>query len=183
MRQFTNTIEINVKKDQVWDLLYNRFGEAVVYNPMVDASHTIETSGSGTGSERKCNFDPNGKNAVCERITETRGEESFDIEIFDGGLPMMDKMNATVKLTELGDRTSTAFTISYTTKPAFMGGMMKMPMKKKMMSVLVGLKYHLETGELVDKDNIKSIMREYKSLSSTQKFAPVSQELGFSPAA
>ena len=57
MKQFTNTIEINASKEKVWDVLYNRFGDAAVYNPMVEASHSIETSGTGTGSERKCNFD------------------------------------------------------------------------------------------------------------------------------
>ena len=52
-----------------------------------------------------------------------------------------------------------------------MGGIMKGMMKKKFFDVLIGLKYHLETGGLVDDKNIKAIKKNFYKGQSELDFA------------
>ena len=169
-REVTLDINLNTGKKELWDQLFNRFGEVNVFNPLIEGSHhTVGVQGE-VGCERQCDLD--GRRSVQERIVAARGNDSFDIEIIKGGLPMMDKMNGTFDLRALGaDQTMVSFTMKFTTKPAFMGGLMKGMMAKMLFKMLVGLKYHLETGNLVTKENIKAIMKDYKRLQVDEAFA------------
>jgi hypothetical protein len=83
----------------------------------------------------------------------------------------MDEMKATIDLKTLHENsTRVFFTMSYNTKPAFMGALMKGMMTKMLNKLLIGLKYHLETGKSVTKENIKYIARSYNNLYSNDSF-------------
>jgi len=58
----------------------------------------------------------------------------------------------------------------FSTKPGFMAALMKNMVGSMLFKMLIGLKYHLETGELVDKGNSKSIFHKYKKLPENGQF-------------
>ena len=169
-RKVTVEMDINSSKEKVWDVLFNRFGEVNLFNPLIEGSHHTSGKAGEVGCERQCDLDS--KNSIHEKITAARGNDSFDIEIIKGGLPMMDKMKATIDLESLHENsTRVFFTMNYNTSPAFMGALMKGMMKKMFAKVLIGLKYYLETGNEVTKENIKNIYNEYFTLNNNHSFA------------
>jgi hypothetical protein len=168
-RTISLEIEINSSKDKVWDVLFNQFGNVNNFNPLIEGSRPVGDIQGAVGAERSCDITSSSK--IHERIAAVRGTESFDVEILEGGLPMMDKMDGTWEIEELGpDRTKATFHFSYTTKPAFMAGILKSPMTKSMQGLVVGLKYHMETGGLVTKKNVKKIVKEYNKLPTDSAF-------------
>lgn len=168
-RKVSIDIDISAGKDSVWDMIYNRFGEVNNFNPLIEGSHHSNGAKGEVGCERVCDLDA--KNSIHERIVAARGNESFDVEIIKGGLPMMDKAMATFDLTVLSDsRTKVTFTMNFTSKPAFMAPLLKGMMAKMLKKMLVGLKYHLETDQLVTKSNINSIMKGYRKLHDSESF-------------
>lgn len=169
MREVQQTIHIHAPKEKVWDVLFNRFGEINNFNPLIEGSHYIKGDKGFVGCERHCDIDS--KHSVLERITRAESGLNFDVEIFEGGLPMMDKMQARFDLTEKsGDQTEVLLTVTYSTKPAFIGGLMKGKMSRLFFKMLIGLKYHLETGELVSKEDIKEIHKAYNDLGANESF-------------
>lgn len=168
-RKVTIDIDINASKEQVWDLLYNRFGEVNNFNPLIEGSHHSQGAKGEVGCERVCDLDA--KNSIHEKIVAARGNESFDVDIIKGGLPMMGEAKATIDLKAIsGSQTNVTFTMNFTSKPAFMAPLMKGMMAKMLKKMLVGLKYHLETDQLVTKSNINSIMKGYRNLQNNQSF-------------
>lgn len=170
LREVIIEITTNNSKEQVWDLLFNRFGEVNVFNPIIEGSHHTTGTPGEVGCERQCDIDS--KNSVHEKIVAARGNDSFDIDIIKGGLPMMKTMKGTFDLEAIdAERTLVQFTMRFNTKPAFMSLLMKGMMGKMLFKMLVGMKYHLETGNLVTKENIKEIMKDYKQLGNNAAFS------------
>ena len=166
-KKVTIDININASKEDVWDLVFNRFGEVNVFNPLIEGSEKINDIQGEVGAERKCDLDA--KTSIHEKIVAVRGNDSFDVDIIKGGLPMMDKAKATFDLRAINEnKTNVTFTMNFTSKPAFMAPMMKIMMPGMLKKMLVGLKYHLETDNLVTKGNIKGILKEYKDLARTE---------------
>ena len=162
-------ITVNVSKDKVWDLLFNQFGEVSVFNPIIDGSHHTKGTKGEVGCERLCQIDAN--TAVHEKIVSAVDGESFDIDIIEGGLPMMDVMKGNFTLEELSpSQTKAIMTMKFNTSPAFVAFLMKGMMRKMLYKMLVGLKYHLETGNMVTKENISEIMKDFKKLNNTEAF-------------
>ncbi|GAB5526247.1 MAG: hypothetical protein Roseis2KO_41190 [Roseivirga sp.] len=169
MKEVQQSIGIHASKEDVWDIVFNKFGEVNDFNPLIEGSHYLQGEEGSVGCERQCAIDA--KTNVSERITRAEPGLNFDIEIFEGGLPMMDKMKARFDLVELApDKTEVLLTMTYSTKPTFMGGLVKGKMGKFFMKMLIGLKYHLETGELVTKENIREIEKRYKGLAEGKSF-------------
>lgn len=174
LRTVSVDIEINRSKKEVWDIVFHKFGEVNAFNPLIEGSHLTQGSEGAIGCERQCDLDS--KNSIQEKIVAVRDDRSFDIEIIQGGLPMMDKMKATLEVEELlKNRTLVTAIINYNTSPAFMGGIIKGSMGKMFFKLLVGLKYYLETGEEVTKQNIGDIMKSFSLLEANESF--VVQEL------
>ncbi|MGI9533024.1 SRPBCC family protein [Lutimonas sp.] len=162
-------IAINSSKEEVWDILFHKFGEVNAFNPLIEGSHLTKGSEGALGCERQCDLDS--KNSIQEKIVAVRDNSSFDIEIIQGGLPMMDKMKATLEAKELTkNRTLVTAIIHYNTSPAFMAGIIKGSMTKTFFKLLVGLKYYMETGEEVTKLKIGDIMKTYKSMDANESF-------------
>lgn len=165
LKEVIINIEVNSSKEDVWDLLFNRFGEVNVFNPLIEGSHHSSGQKGEVGVERVCNLDA--KNDIREKITAASGTDSFDVDIIEGGMPMMDTMKATFNFKAIDvNQTLISFTMKYNTKPRFMANLMKGMMKKMLSKMLVGLKYYLETGDSVTKKNISNIMMDYKHLAN-----------------
>lgn len=163
LKEITVDLEVNSSKEEVWDLVFNRFGEVNVFNPLIEGSHHSSGQKGEVGVERVCNLDA--KNSIREKITAARGNDSFDVDIIEGGLPMMDMMKATIDLKENdANQTKISFTMKFNTKPRFMAIIMTGMMRKMLTKMLIGLKYHLETGDAVTKENISAILNDYKHL-------------------
>ena len=83
----------------------------------------------------------------------------------------MDKAHATFDLTAINaTQTKVTITMNFTSKPAFMAPMLKLMMPKMLKKMLVGLKFHLETDQLVTKSNIDGIMKGYRKLQDSEAF-------------
>lgn len=163
-------IKLNASKEKTWDLLFNRFGETHLFNPLLDSSHFTKGDSGKVGCERQCDLDAN--NSIQERIVNAKNGESFDVDIIQGGLPLMDKMKGSFSLTSVNqEQTLVKARIQYNTSPAFMAGLLKAALAKNFFKVLVGLKFYLETGEIVTKENISDIMRAYKLLEPSESLS------------
>jgi len=169
LKEVTQIITINTSKEKTWDVLFNKFGEVNLFNPLIEGSHHSSGKRGEVGCERQCDLDS--KTSVIEKITAARGTDSFDIEIIDGGLPMMKTMKATIDLKVLGDnKTQVSFTMKFNTNPAFVAVLMKFMVKKMLVKLVNGLKYYLETGNEVTKENISEILKNSKKLGAENSF-------------
>jgi len=174
MKKFRNVeldIIVNASKEELWDLTFNRFGEVNVFNPVIEGSHYVSASKGEVGCERQCDLDSKGAH-VIERIVDATGHDTFELEIIGGNMPMMEQAFARFYFDEIGpNKTKVRMEMRFRAKPAFIGILMA-PMIRNMLSdMLKGLKYHLETGELVTKQNIKAIKREFARLREGQAFS------------
>ena len=170
LRTVSVDIQINSSKAKVWDVLFNRFGEVNAFNPLIEGSHFTKGTKGELGCERQCDLDS--KNSIQEKVVAVRGDNGFDIEIIEGGLPMMDSMKATLEVEEiLVNQTLVTATINFNTSPSFMGGILKGTMAKMFFKLLVGLKFYLETDEEVTKQHIGDIMKTYKIMGPNDTFS------------
>ncbi|MDN3641769.1 SRPBCC family protein [Lutimonas halocynthiae] len=170
LRTVSVDIMVNSTKAKAWDVLFNRFGEVNAFNPLIEGSHFTKGNIGELGCERQCDLDS--KNSIHEKIVAVRGDSSFDIEIIQGGLPMIDKMKGTIDLKEiLSNQTLVTATIHFNTSPAFMGSFLKGMIAKMFFKTLVGLKFYLETDAEVTKENIKDIMKTYKMMNPHDTFS------------
>jgi hypothetical protein len=169
MHVINKEITVHTSKHDVWELLVNKFGEVNSFNPLIDESHALDDVQGKEGCERHCTID--NKNSVRERISNIRGNESFDVEIVEGGLPMMDQMAGSYNIIELGDeKTKIQMIFKFNTNPGFIAPVLKGMMSKQLHTLMVGTKYHLETGGKVTKENIKSIMKGYDQIGENANF-------------
>ena len=170
LKNVTVSLITKSSKDQVWDLLFNRFGEVNIFNPLIEGSHHTKGVQGEVGCERQCEIDS--KTSVIEKITAARGNDSFDIDIIEGGLPMMKTMKGTFNLKSIEpNKTEIALTMRFSSKPAFMANLMKGKMSKMLFKMMIGLKYHLETDGVVTKENIKGIVKDYNRLDTNAAFS------------
>ena len=112
------------------------------------------------------------KTYVKEKIIDVEGTNSFSIDIYETNMPMMKTMIARFDLLEVSkENTSVSMTFNYNTSPSFMAAIMKMPMKSKLVRLLIGLKYFIETGKMMQDSNFRSVFKTYKRLDEQQALA------------
>ncbi len=166
----TESVTINASKEEIWDILFNRFGQTHLYNPNIIGSHDLDSRKGEVGCERQCNIDS--KTFIKERIIAADTNKSLVIATIGGNMPMMKELQAEFSIQATGSHHSKVFiTALYTTKPSFMAFFLKAMFRKMMFGVLVGLKYHLETGKKVSKSEYKGIFRSFQSLKGGSAFA------------
>jgi len=86
-------------------------------------------------------------------------------------MPMVDSVTVDFFLTPISEnKTRVAYVAKFSTKPAFMAIFMKPVFGKIFHKVLVGLKYHLETGKAITKDTYKPVAKRFKQLQPAQSF-------------
>ena len=162
MNTSIQTLEINASVEQVWDVLFNQYGDIHIHNPTMQSSNYMNNSVKGEiNVVRHCQF--NDKLFLDEKITDFNENESVTIEVIKHNLPMLKHLSATYELKSLGNnKTELRMVSKNSASPGFMIHLMKGQLKKSVGQHLFGMKYFIETGKTVDMKNYKEIYRSYK---------------------
>ena len=157
MAHFSTQIRINATKEKVWEVLAD-IGGIYKWNPGVAHSYSTSEENSGEGASRHCDLQtPGGKSfGYLEEVAfDWREGEGYKIDIYESNLPI--KSNV-VEFGVKADGYGTIVTVSpdYAIKYGLLGSLMnrlfiQRKLKQAMEDLLAGLKYHVETGELVGK--------------------------------
>lgn len=153
---------IQASKEKTWEVLFKEYGEIHVHNPTMQSSHYMHDASQGElNCSRHCKFSD--KIYLEEKITGVNKTDSFTIEVTEHNLPFVKEMSATYELSSTDDGTTELKMISYNSfSPGFMKYMMRGQMSKSLAKHLFGLKYYLETGKTVNKDNYSEVFKNYK---------------------
>lgn len=164
-------IEIKASKDKVWKILYTDFGQVGNFNPVIEGSHGISEK-QGVGCERQCDLSAGGKKFIKETISGAKEGEMMEVKMVGGKFPMMDMgtVKAAYHLKETNYGTNVTMQMDFKTSPVFMGSLIKGKMKSTLFQTLIGLKYYLETGDIVTKSKFKKISKVYKGLGNLEQF-------------
>ena len=140
---------IDAPPDRVWAVLSD-FGNPQAWSPNVTHSVVLGEQQRGVGCERSCTVPGFGE--VTERAAEWSEGERITIEGL--GIPMMRRFASTWAIEPAGDGTHLRATLEYEPRFGPFGRLVAaLVMRRKigaaLRSSLAGLKYHVETGELV----------------------------------
>ena len=157
--------KINASKEEVWDIISD-IGAIQNFNPNVSKSFYTSEIKEGIGASRHCDLLPMGK--VEERIISWKDGEEFTIEIYESkSMPFLGVGKFILK--EEGGKTEVTMSLTYRMKGGILGALMAVFMKGRisnaMEGTLTGLKHHIETGETVTGDVIKSIKSKAPKLA------------------
>jgi len=152
---------INASKEKTWEVLFNQYGDIHVHNPMMKASSYLENETKGAlNCIRHCKFDD--KLFVEEKITEVNENNSFTVVVTSHNLPFFKELSATYELSSVGkEKTEVIMTSFNSSSPSFMIYLMKGQMGKSLKKHLFGMKYYIETGKIVTKDNYSEVFKNY----------------------
>ena len=151
MPRFSSQIRIAAPKEKVWEALAD-LGGIYKWNPGVASSHATSESTGGDGAMRHCDLQRKG-DYLEERAFDWREGEGFKIDIYETNLPL--KRNVVeFSIEAAGDGTIVTVTPDYELKFGPLGMLMDRlfagrQLRQGMDGLLAGLKYHVETGELV----------------------------------
>ena len=151
MPRFSTQVRIDAPKEKVWEVLAD-LGAIYKWNPGVAHSHATSDSTSGEGATRHCDLQRK-SDYLEERAFDWREGEGYKIDIYETNLPL--KRNVVEFTVEAdGDGTIVTATPDYELKFGPLGVLLDRlfagrQFRKGMIDLLAGLKYHVETGELV----------------------------------
>lgn len=153
---------IHASKEKTWEVLFNQYGAIHIHNPGMPTSKYIGDATKGElNVSRYVTF--NEKLFLEETITEVDEYNRFKVEAYKHNLPLLKDMSAIYELTAIGkDKTEVKMTSFATSSPGFMIYLMKGQLGKGLKQHLFGLKYYIETGKTVNKDNYSAIFKSYK---------------------
>ena len=153
---------INASIEKTWEVLFNQYGDIHIHNPTMPTSKYIDNATKGElNCSRHVTFDD--KLFLEETITEVNENKSFKVEAYKHNLPFLKDMSAIYELSSIGtDKTEVKMTSIVSTSPSFMIYLMKGQLGKGLKKHLFGLKYYLETGKTVNKDNYSEIFKNHK---------------------
>ncbi len=151
MAHFSTQIRINATTEKVWEVLAD-FGGIYRWNPGVRHSYSTSESSHGLLATRHCEL-LTGDDYLDEQILEWRDGESFKVDIYETNLPLHRNV---VDFSIEADGSGTIVTVApdYALKYGLLGRLLNQivvgpKFKKGMEDLLAGLKYHIETGEVV----------------------------------
>ncbi len=148
MSKLTHQVTINAPVDKVWEVLAD-FGAIDKWAPPVSKSYSTTEANGGVGAGRHCDTS---FGALKEQIVEWEEGRSFTI---DGKtiLPMKYARNG-FSVSPAGDGTVATAWIDFQMKFGPVGALLdKLVLRRQFRKVLTqglaGLKYHVETGEVI----------------------------------
>ena len=151
MGAFSTEIRIDAPKEKVWEVLAD-LGDIYKWNPGVSHSRSTSESSGGEGATRHCDL-ASPKGYLEERAFDWREGEGFKIDIYESNLPI--KRNV-VEFTVRSDGDGAIVSVApdYELKFGPISALLDLliarrQLRKGMAALLAGLKYHVETGELV----------------------------------
>lgn len=122
---------------------------------------------AGEGAERVCHFNKKGTKYLKEKqVNYDPVNYTFKNQVYQAGkFPVSPEHTFAIYKVEAIDANTSRFTfdMTYRTKPAFMGGMMRGKFKKLIRDYAIAIEHHVKTGERVTKDNFKSVKKSYKA--------------------
>ena len=151
MASCSTHIRINATKDQVWAVLSD-FGGIYRWNAGVRNSFSTSDIKHGTQATRRCEL-LTGVDYLDERVLEWVEGEIFKVEIYKTNLPLHKNIvEFSIESTDGG--TVVTVTPDYTLKYGPVGWLMDRIMVRQLFNggmedLLSGLKYYVETGEIV----------------------------------
>lgn len=158
--QIIVSVRINAPKEQVWKTLSN-LGDVMNYSAYVNKSYYDSEATTDVGCSRICEIE--GMTIRETAIEWIPGERYIlKMDFLEGSAPIED-FRVGPRLIADGDGTIVEYTATYLMKMGFIGKLldhvvMKNQNRKVMRRVLDGLKYHIETGEvIVDADALQHI--------------------------
>lgn len=168
VQTFSETFVINAPADQVWAVVGEDYGGIANSHPKIISSNYLNGSlKAGEGAERVCNFNEKGTRYLKEKQVNYDPENyTFKNQVFQAGkFPVdPDRTFAIYKVESIDANTSRfSFDMTYRTKPAFMGGMMKNNFKKLIADYAIAIEHHVKTGVAVNKENFKEIKKQVSS--------------------
>ena len=172
MTTVTSDIIIHASPEEVWRVLYDNFYQICDYASAIHSSQMVGGDDViGIGTERKCHFDAGEKGFVHEKIIALERGKLLEIELIESSLPI--KVFGKSEIIPMDYRTKVIQTIRYRTRPGILGKLMKNKFDRDFGKVLIGLKYYIETGEKVNKENFARIYKAYKKLPEGASFGSV----------
>jgi hypothetical protein len=152
---------IDAPKERVWDVLFNQYGDIHIHNPTMVTSNYLHHGTKGElNAVRHCTFSD--KLFLDEKITEVKGTDSFKIVVVAHNLPFVKDMSAVYKVMAVGDEKTELTMISFNSfSPDFMKYLMRGQMAKSLLKHLFSLKYFVETGKVVTKDDYAQVRKNF----------------------
>ena len=159
---------INAPADKVWAVVGEDYGAIANSHPKIVSSDYINgTLKAGEGAQRVCSFNEKGTRFVKEQqLNYDPQNYTFKNKVFQAGkVPFAPEYTFAIYKVEPIDSQTSRFTfdMTYRTKPAFMGGMVKGNFKKLIRDYAIAVEHHVNTGEKVNKSNFKSIKKAHKA--------------------
>ncbi len=172
VKKFVITHVIHAPADQVWAVVGEDYGAIAHSHPRVISSNYVNgTLKAGEGAERICNFNKKGTRYLKEKQLDYDPDNyTFKNQVYQAGKFPVDSeyTYAIYKVEPIDDQSCRfVFDMTYRTKPAFMGGMMKKNFKKLIRDYAIAIEHHVKTGESVTRENFKAIKKAYKKRSAT----------------
>ena len=151
----------------VWKVVGEDFGAIANSHPKIVTSQYNQ--GHITGGEnvsRTCNFNEKGTKYVHEKQIDFDAENYyFKVLIYQsGGIPLDTDYSYGIYQVVPVDENSCKLVMKMglRTKPAFLGGLAKGQFKKDIADYLLAVEHHVLTGVNINKDNFKTIKKQYK---------------------
>ncbi len=166
VQKFTISHIIDAPADKVWAIVGEDYGAIAKSHPKIVSSDYINgTLKAGEGAERVCNFNEKGTRFLKEKqVNYDPVNYTFKNQVFQAGkFPVDPAQTFAIYKVEAIDAQTTKFTfdMTYRTKPAFMGGMMKNSFKKLIADYAIAIEHHVQTGEAVNKNNFKQVKKQH----------------------
>ena len=153
MGSFKAQIKIDATKEEVWEVLAD-LGNIYRWNPGVTFSYSTSEEGQGEGATRHCDIQLGPiKGYLEERAFDWREGAGYKIAFYDTNFPNKDTV-VDFSVRADGDGTVVEVSPGYKLKFGLLGKLMdrlffERQFRKRMTGLLGGLKYHVETGEVV----------------------------------
>ena len=151
MGSFSTEIRIDAPREKVWAVLAD-LGGIYKWNPGVSHSRSTSESSGGEGATRHCDLS-SPKGYLEERAFDWREGDGFKIDIYESSFPF-ERNVVEFSVRADGDGTIVSVSPDYQLKFGPIGALVERlilgrQLRKGMANLLAGLKYHVETGELV----------------------------------
>ena len=143
-------VRIDASNEKVWEALAD-FGGIEKFQPFISKSYSTSENVGGVGAARRCEFYDGGH--VDEEVTAWREGEGMTIVVKGGTFPLK-KLVGHLAVRSEGDGTIARLEMDFRLKYGPLGALMTLVVAKRQFEqrakmALAGLKYHVESGNVV----------------------------------
>ncbi len=157
---------IPASAESIWAIVAEDYGAIAHSHPKIIKSDYLNGSlQGGEGAERVCYFNEEGTQYLKEKMVDfDPANFTFKNMVYKAGKFPVDPEYtfAIYRVVPIDANTSRVeFDMTFRTKPAMLGTLMKSNFKKLIGDYMISIEHHLKTGESVTKENFKEIKRNY----------------------